>query len=152
MYAAIFYDGDPVVPGHFVYATLEDGTEVQLRAEDVGLTNWIFEAWVKRVVRRATAAEEAATSQPPNDEAPKPVQEVRWLVQTLKAIPIAAAFRTRDPEASVPALLRRFQAQHEKRIVSLRVEDHPMIVSRGGVQKLPKSNVLATVDVQALGL
>jgi hypothetical protein len=103
MYSASHQEGERVRALRYVYATLDDGGEVLLAPEDVGLVHfWLFRLWV---------------------EAPLLGQE----------------------RAELEFVRDAYRQQRGGEIVALRIEDHPVIVTRDGAEAAPPPRVLATV-------
>lgn len=147
MYAQSHHEGERVLPGPVVYAEFADGGEVRLEPADIGVTSWIFRIWVWQLQDLAATGPAPATPAGEGEADERP-----WLLRVLEQIPLATAFNTREAGDIVPALLEDFETRHDGRIVGIRVEDVPVVVTRDGAEAAPPPQVRTRVDLEALGL
>ena len=159
MYSQSRYQGERIVAYHLIFATTEDGDEVQISANDLGLNVWQFMGSARRLVAWSGSAPDAGVV--PKRNLPFLYSWIRstafaaWLkgtdtAQADKSSPDRGPSDRVSPDQGSPALtgilLSRYQQKYGKRIVRLRIEDNGVIVTKHGMQEVPRK-VLAEVDV-----
>ena len=152
MYAWSHYEGERIKAYPIVSATTEDGQEIEIIADDLGLNIWQFMSW---------AGQLAAADAPRSDAAPARQSGFPSLRTWIRSTALAEWLKGTDPpqpgqvspKKASPSLTQiivsRYEQDYGKRIVRLRVEDNGMIVTKHGMQEVPRK-VLAEVDVAAV--
>jgi hypothetical protein len=159
MYAPPHYEGERIVAYHLIFATTDDGEEVEISAADVGLNIWQFMRWARHLVAWNESGSDAEVA--PERNLPSLHTWIRttafaaWLdgtdtAQADQSSPDRGPSDRVSPAQGPPALtgfvLSRYQQEFGKRIVRLRVEDNGVILTKHGMQEVPRK-VLAEVDV-----
>jgi hypothetical protein len=144
MYSHSRHEGDRVVARHFVFATTVDGKEVPITPKDLGVVIWVYERWAGALMAAAQQAEPGAGA---NDQATQEPQLPRFkrhewpLRQWLKSTALFQLLKSK-PDPDLAAILTdHFQATSGHRLVRLRVEDTPVIVTRDGAAAAPPRSV-----------
>ena len=94
MYQHKHREGERIDGGHSVYATLADGSEIEIRPADVGTTYFKFQGHVAKAL-------------------------------------------VRGRENSWKPLLQQFEKRRNVKIVRLRVENYPMVITKEGGKPAP---------------
>jgi hypothetical protein len=159
MYASSHYEGERIVASHLIFATTDDGEEVEISANDLGLNIWQFLSWANQLVAWNEGASDAAVA--PQRNLPSLHSWIRstafaaWLkgtdtAQADKSSPDRGSSDRVSPDQRSPTLtgiiLSRYEQKYGKRIVRLRIEDTGVIVTKHGMQEVPRK-VLTEVDV-----
>jgi hypothetical protein len=159
MYAQSHHEGERIVAYHLIFATTEDGEEVEISANDLGLNIWQFMRWARQLAAWNERGSDAAAA--PQENLPSLHSWIRstafaaWLegtdtAQADKSSPDRGPSGRVSPSQGSLALteiiLSRYEQKYGKRIVRLRIEDNGVIVTKHGMQEVPRK-VLAEVDV-----
>ncbi len=144
MYSKSRHDGDRVVARHFVFGTTEDGKEVAITPEDVGVVLWVYEKWASALMAAALTADAAPSR---DDQAAQSLHlpsftRHEWpLREWLKSTALFQMFKQKpDPDLTV-MLTDHFQDASGHKLVRLRIEDTPVIVTRHGQAAAPPRSV-----------
>lgn len=144
MYSHSRHDGDRVVARHFVFGTTADGKEVAITPASLGVVIWVYEKWAADLM---AAGEKAAAGESANGQATEavPVRHSgrhEWpLRKWLKSTALFQLLKSKpDPELGV-LLTDHFEAATGQRLVKLRIEDTPVIVTRDGAAEAPPRSV-----------
>jgi hypothetical protein len=144
MYSHSRHDGDRVVARHFVYGTTVDGEEVPITPEDLGIVLWVYERWAAALVTAGQKAHADVSASDQAAQAPqvRPVKRNEWpLRQWLKSTTLFQLLKSKpDPDLAI-MLTDHFQTASGRRLVRLRVEDTPVIVTRAGQAAAPPRSV-----------
>lgn len=138
MYATAHYEGDRIAYEHTVYAVFDDGTERAFKSDELASSPFFFEYWVKAMV---TMAEDSYTlgDQSPAWTATHPGLR-RWLKDTLGSNEKAA-------RRFIDVFTARIEAKTGKRVVGLRVEDAPAVLTHAGFVETDGTEVVKTLKI-----
>ena len=147
MYSWARSDGERIEAYHLVFATTEDGEEIRIAADDLGLNIFQFIHW----------ARDLAAANAPRSDVKHGGRSLRsWIRSTafgewLKGTDRAKPGQPSPKKVSPPLtqiIISRFEQEHGKRIVRLRIEDNGVIVTTQGMREVPRK-VLAEIDIAA---
>jgi hypothetical protein len=144
MYSHSRHDGDRVVARHFVVGTTVDGEEVAITPKDLGVVLWVYERWAGALMAAAQKTDAAASA---NDQAAQSSQLPRFtrhgwpLRRWLKSTALFQLFKSKPDPDLAAMLTEHFQTASGHRLVRLRVEDTPVIVTRAGQAAAPPRSV-----------
>jgi hypothetical protein len=143
MYSWPHYEGERILAYPVVFAIAEDGEELEITADDAGLNVYQFIDWARRLAAK-------------NDMASRPSATRRGglhglIGSTGFAKWLKGADAPSDQASSLTeSIVSRYAEKHGKRIVRLRFEDNGVLVTKHGMQEVPRE-VLAEIDVATPG-
>lgn len=119
MFSVTQYEGDPIAVEPRVFALLDDGSEVPMTHEDVGLITWTFAAFI----RSALADDGHVGLTEDGDSAEE------------------------DARLNIDNLVTLYNERHERQLSGIRVETSPWIITRDGPRQTTPE-VLAEIDFE----
>jgi hypothetical protein len=126
MYATSIAEGDRVDVDHRVVAELDDGSEVDITWDSlgldpgVGLRFWLFRIWIVNGLLQLESPRRAWQEMATDEQS----RLASWSARHRQTL-----------ENTVALITERYRAEHGRRIVRLRVEDTGAIITRHGLQR-----------------
>lgn len=137
MYSGSHQNGERIAI-HRVFATLDQGQEVEITADVLGTTYYVHQLWARALVDHGR---DAPPSRPKGGSSTP-------LHALLEAVPGIQAFRRAGLLDRVgPALIAHYEAKHDQKVVAVRVEDMAMIY-RSGRAFPAETRILRTIDLR----
>lgn len=138
MYASAHYENERVKALYFVYATFEDGNEKLIEYEDIGTTRPFHRVWAETLINYPEDEFTLGAERPAIEHTGSALRKKLKEIVSRKAI--AANYRH--------SFLKIAQSNLGKRIVHLRVEDYPAIITRDGWVQADESVVVKELKVR----
>jgi hypothetical protein len=134
MYASSHYEGERIPARHVIYGITADGRELELTRDNIGVNLWLFEKWAGHM----TAAQPAAKI-----PARKRQQRDGWALEHwLHSSAFFQWLKAKEDPDLTPVFLDMFEKKNGTKLVKLRIEDTPVVVTRDGVAKTLENVVL----------
>jgi len=138
MYASSHHEGERIAYEHTVHAVFDDGSETAFKSVDLNSSTYLFALWVKAMV--AIPGDSYMLRDESAAWAAMHGGIRRWLQDTLgsnaKALP-----------RFIDVYTHRIEAKTGKRVVELRVEDAPFVLTRAGFVEAGGPEVVKTLKI-----
>lgn len=145
MYGRSRHEGDRILAYPLMFATTEVGQEIKISGDDLGLNKWQYIFWASKLATPDEPAPDAAVVRQSNPLHSwlKLTPFAGWLMGTGEVDKVSP---NKAARALAEILFDRYEQKHGKQIVRLRIEDNGVIVTKQGMQEVPRK-VLAEVDL-----
>jgi hypothetical protein len=138
MYSNSHQEGERIPSIYTVTATTKDGQVLEITPADIGINLWVFHGWALALGRAAERQSALPSSSGKNAAGSFTVQPKPWPVREwLKSTWIYDFIKPKPAPDLAPLLLDHVMARKGLELVSLRIEDAAVVVSREGPAPAP---------------